>query len=324
MQSRSSPLALVLTVAAAVNAQPVPPPIPSASLVEGQPRELGAVHWLRGFDAARAQARTTSKPLLVLFDEVPGCQNCVGFGKDVLTDALLVEAAETLFVPVAVFNNKPGEDARTLAAFGEPAWNNPVVRVIDPDTAKDLGPRVGDNYSVTAVASLMAESLGTHKAEVPGYLGLLASAAPGTRTERAVFAMDCFWEGEARLGSLEGVVSTRAGFVDGKECVEVEFDPGRRAFADLVKAARKADCLHTVYTRSAAQQKTAEALVGELAKLSATPFRASENDTKYQIRHSAYARVPMTQTQATRVNSALALGADPRVWLSPRQAALAK
>ncbi len=36
------------------------------------PVELGAVSWLRDFNAATKQARTTSKPLLVLFQEVPG------------------------------------------------------------------------------------------------------------------------------------------------------------------------------------------------------------------------------------------------------------
>lgn len=36
------------------------------------PVELGAVPWLRDFDAAVTKARTEKKPLLVLFQEVPG------------------------------------------------------------------------------------------------------------------------------------------------------------------------------------------------------------------------------------------------------------
>ena len=36
------------------------------------PIELGEVHWLRGFDAALEKAKRSDKPVLVLFQEVPG------------------------------------------------------------------------------------------------------------------------------------------------------------------------------------------------------------------------------------------------------------
>ena len=36
------------------------------------PVELGLVRWRRGFEAAAVEAREADKPLLVLFDEVPG------------------------------------------------------------------------------------------------------------------------------------------------------------------------------------------------------------------------------------------------------------
>ena len=35
-------------------------------------RELGKVRWWRDFAAAKAEAKKTKKPLLILFDEVPG------------------------------------------------------------------------------------------------------------------------------------------------------------------------------------------------------------------------------------------------------------
>lgn len=290
-------------------------PVP---LVEGQAKELGGVRWQRGFDRAAASARASNKPLLVLFDEVPGCHTCVSFGAEVLTDALLVEAAETLFVPVAVFNNTTGDDAKTLESFGEPAWNNPVIRAVDPSTRKDLGPRVSDGYSVVAVASSMAAALKTGGQEVPGYLALLSAGATG-RTEKAVFAMYCFWEGEARLGGLDGVVATSAGFLDGKECVEVEFDPERLAFKDLLSAAKRMDCLHGVYTSTDAQQGEARLRVGSLAKRAPTAMKVSASDTKFRLSNSEYSPVPMSDTQACRVNGALATGEDAKRFLSPRQ-----
>ncbi len=89
------------------------------------PEELGAVHWLRSFKTAQAESKRQQKPILVLFQEVPGCATCTRYGNQVLRHPLLVDAIESLFVPVAIYNNTPGDDAETLHSFGEPAWNNP-------------------------------------------------------------------------------------------------------------------------------------------------------------------------------------------------------
>lgn len=296
----------------------VPPALEPLPMVPGQPVELGAVRWGRDFEEAARRATESRRPLLVLFDEVPGCHNCTSFGENVLTNALVVEAAETLFVPVAVYNNKGGEDARVLKRFNEPAWNNPVVRVIDPRSEKDLAPRVSETYAPAPVAAAMRAALRAGGSEPPVWLGLLADSAP-EKTETATFAMFCFWEGEAKLGSLDGVLSTSAGFLDGRECVTVEFDPERLPFRTLVQRARTLDCLHRVYTTTAEQQLTASGLVGADARRAVGPARVSESDTSYRLRHSDYAAVPMTPTQATRVNAALAAGENPDRFLSPRQ-----
>ncbi|MFM9957124.1 MAG: VPGUxxT family thioredoxin-like (seleno)protein, type 2 [Phycisphaerales bacterium] len=297
-----------------------PPTLAALALPAGKPKELGAVRWLRGYDSAATRAREARRPLLVLFNEVPGCHTCVSFGKEVLTDALLVEAAESLFTPLAVYNNIGGEDAMTLDRFREPAWNNPVVRVIDPANNKDLTTRVGDNYGIGTVAAAMATGLKAGGTEPPGYLKLLAQTpAPESKTERAVFAMFCFWEGEAKLGGLTGVVSTSSGFMDGKECVEVEFDPARLSFRDLIKAAKQMDCLHATYTTTIDQQAVASSLVGSRAHRATGTMRVSESDTKYHLSRSAYREVPMTPMQACRVNAELGAGREPETWLSPKQ-----
>jgi len=40
--------------------------------VENQVEELGQVHWGRSLDEAKAQSAESGKPILVLFQEVPG------------------------------------------------------------------------------------------------------------------------------------------------------------------------------------------------------------------------------------------------------------
>lgn len=56
----------MLDAALVLLAQSLPAPPPE------QPVELGAVRWERDYSAARERARTEAKPLLVLFQEVPG------------------------------------------------------------------------------------------------------------------------------------------------------------------------------------------------------------------------------------------------------------
>jgi len=48
-----------------------PAPSPGASALR-QPRELGAVQWQRRVEPALDEAKRSNKPLLLLFQEVPG------------------------------------------------------------------------------------------------------------------------------------------------------------------------------------------------------------------------------------------------------------
>ena len=76
-----------------------------------QPEELGAVNWQRNFEQSFAEAERIGKPVFILFQEVPGCSTCRNYGNNVLSHPLIVEAIETLFVPIVVYNNKGGKDA---------------------------------------------------------------------------------------------------------------------------------------------------------------------------------------------------------------------
>ena len=67
------------------------------------PVELGDVHWMRNYDEAVAESKRQCKPILILFQEVPGCQTCRQYGSEVLTHPLIVEAIETHFIPLAIF-----------------------------------------------------------------------------------------------------------------------------------------------------------------------------------------------------------------------------
>jgi len=259
------------------------------------PAELGDIAWMRNFEQAKATAVRTGRPLLVLFDEVPGCQTCVRYGQAVLSHPLIVEAAETEFVPVAVYNNVPGPDREVLRRFGEPTWNNPVVRIVDAEF-QALSPRVNGDYSQAGLLRAMTSALRKAGRSVPSYLALLEEQVAGPKAATAHYSMYCFWSGEVCLGELPGVRSTRAGFAEGKEVVEVHYDPTQVTRARL--------------------DATAKACGAPLATHS---FRGSAKDDKYQLKHSPLKAVPMTRLQSTRVNARLGKRQDPLALLSARQ-----
>eukprot|EP00056_Hartaetosiga_gracilis_P015820 m.3180 g.3180 ORF g.3180 m.3180 type:complete len:161 (-) comp3296_c0_seq1:42-524(-) len=138
-------------------------------------RELGRVSWSRDYDTSLQRAKEEEKPILLLFQEVPGCGTCVGYGQTALSNAAIVEATETLFVPVAVFNNKQGKDLEVLKKYGEPTWNNPVVRIITCDE-KELCPRLAGDYSVEGLAHSMVTALKAIGSTPPHDLVALAAA----------------------------------------------------------------------------------------------------------------------------------------------------
>jgi len=105
-----------------------------------------------------------------------------------LSHPLLVEAIENEFHPVVVHNNKKGRDAEILKRFKEPAWNNPVVRILDAK-GKDLIARKGGIYDVPSMATRMVLALEAAKKPVPAYLQLLALSDPARVVRKASFAM---------------------------------------------------------------------------------------------------------------------------------------
>ncbi|CAB1077996.1 hypothetical protein D1AOALGA4SA_5765 [Olavius algarvensis Delta 1 endosymbiont] len=145
------------------------------------PIEVGDVRWGRDFDAASENSAETGKPMLVLFQEVPGCSGVREFGREVLTNPTLVAAIENEFIPVLVYNNRPGgQDRDLLNRFQEPAWNYQVIRFIDA-AGHDIIPRKDRVWTTSGVASRMIEALIAANRPVPQYLEALTKAeAKGT------------------------------------------------------------------------------------------------------------------------------------------------
>jgi len=138
------------------------------------PVEVGDVQWGRDFDAALKESAATGKPVLILFQEIPGCSGVRKFGREVLTNPLLVEAMENQFVPLLVYNNRSdGMDHRLLKRYREPAWNYQVIRFLDSD-GNDIIPRKDRVWTTKGVASRMIQALTAAKRSIPQSLKDLA------------------------------------------------------------------------------------------------------------------------------------------------------
>ena len=285
--------------------------------IRSNPVEVGKVAWRRDLDGALQESQSTKKPVLVLFQEVPGCAGCQKFGREVLSNPLLVEAIEETFLPVVVYNNRgSGKDAALLKRFNEPAWNYQVIRFLDA-SGKDIVPRKDKIWTTGGVATRMIDALKLAKRPVPKYLETIAGVSPNESSDHAAFAMSCFWTGEYKLGKIDGVLATEAGWLDGREVTLVRFDKNRVSLNSLAQQAAKVQCAQKVYTQSG---KPIAGLKG--GKLDRGYRTASAGDQKRQVsRWTALRKVPgLNAMQLTKINSLAPDSMQQAVtWLSPKQ-----
>ena len=298
---------LILLLKVTVTAQ-------SFTYANNNPVELGKVNWLRNYDKALQVAENKNRPIFLLFQEVPGCGNCTKYGNDILSHPLIVEAIEDLFVPLAIYNNKQGHDKDILDHFGEPSWNNPVVRFLD-NSGKIEGDRIANFRSRALLVQSMIDALEKNKIRVPGYLINLEKefASEENGTEEFYLSMYCFWTGEKEIVGINGVVGTEAGFMHGREVVKVEYDSKLTGANRIAAKAGKVHCADEIFTNDPIKSKLPMQKIGKYRK---------DRQDKYYLLNSRYRSIPMTEYQKSLVNSELGSGRYPEHLLSPRQLSL--
>lgn len=277
-----------------------------------QPQELGYVNWLRDYDKALERAKEENKPVLILFQEVPGCSTCQYYGNEILRHPFIVELVESHFIPLAIYNNKRGKDLEILKKYNEPTWNNPVVRIVD-EQGENLVSRLAGNYSLVGLADNIRQGLVLSGQTVPSYLELWHKELTGQNSkEEAFLSMYCFWTGEKEIAQIDGILGTEAGFMHGREVVKITYDSNKTDLKKVVKSAEKVQCADQVFADGNHTQKI-DKKVGRYRK---------DREDKFYLTKSPLRFVPMTNLQATKVNSALGTNQDPLVFLSDRQIAL--
>ena len=282
-----------------------------------QPTELGQVHWLRDYDDALSQSVEKDLPVFIFFQEVPGCHTCSTFGNKVMSHPLLVEAIETHFVPLVIYNNKGGADGKILKKYKEPTWNNPVIRIVNSN-GKDIVKRHAGAYNPAQVVNTIQDALLASNQLVPNYLDLLQQEL-ANNNEEVVLSMYCFWTGEREIGSIQGVQSTQAGYMNGTEVVKVSYDPGQISYEELLSASAKKSCADIVYTDDSGEKQIAKNK--NISSKGTNKYRVDSQD-KYYLSQTDYQNIPMLSVQATKVNAIVAKRQSPTDVLSPRQLAV--
>ncbi len=267
-------------------------------MLTGQSVELGEVNWNRSYDEALAFSKEQNKPVFLLFQEVPGCATCRNYGKNVLSNPLVVDVIENYFVPLAIFNNKGGEDKKILEKYKEPSWNNPVVRIVNSE-GENIAKRVSGNYSASGVLEAIIQSFAERRMQIPQEILLLQDILNTNPTNEATYSMYCFWSGEKTFGKLDGVYETQAGWQNGKEVVKVIYDEDKISERQLTSKGKQANCADDLVETGS--------------------FR-KDKDPKYYLKKSKYRVLPMHPLQAARINSLIGEGVtDLNPWLFPSQ-----
>jgi hypothetical protein len=133
----------------------------------------------------------------------------------VFSHPLVVEAIASKAAAVALVGAEGGEVSAA-----------PALRFIGSD-GKDLAPPLEGAMRPHVVVNSLSSAIEKQTGAALGYLVVVAEELRSVERElpKAVFAMGCFWEGQAKLGGLTGVIDARVGMLDGHEVVELYFDP---------------------------------------------------------------------------------------------------
>ena len=245
--------------------------------------------------------------------------------ESVLHNPLLIEAAESLFLPIACI----GDDNLTLPmtemlarrsnfiSIQEPLKNGPCIRIMTNSISRSRPAgtvSVKRELSVSSVALSMAEALRYLGRPVPTYLQLL-SKQNIQRTmihdriysskRNLYFSLNDFELGEAFFAGFDGVISIKSGRINGIKTIRISYDSTRISFSHLVYEAIHNKMAHRIYyattdERVAIFTKSSDACVHfQTCKL--LNF-VEDCDSKHALRKTVLRFVPLSSIQSSLVN----------------------
>ncbi len=121
-----------------------------------------------------------------------------------------------------------------------------------------------------------------------------------------------------KLGQIEGVVRTEAGFFKGREVTLVEYVPELLALEDLARRAKQAGVADAVHLDPGSPGPLARITAGQ--PLDESYRTAPACDQKKQIQGTPFSRLQLSAGQATKVNAFVRQDPGKALeWLTPIQ-----
>lgn len=219
-----------------------------------------------------------------------------------MTNPIVHAVAENHFIPVMIVNNRSGYDSTILKKFGEPAWNYQVIRFIAEDE-KDIIPRHGKVWTTLPLLKRMKLALEQQKKPVPRYLDLGIDELDTSYHRTVAISQYCYWTGEVKLGQIDGVIKTEAGWEDGHEVTKIVYNSRVLDIKSLLKQATELKCATGVYIRDENDLKIAKDAAILPAKALSNNYRvAKASDQKKQVNTLTFPK-SVTMAQLTKFNA---------------------
>lgn len=201
-----------------------------------------------------------------------------------------------------------------LQLYGEPPWNFQVFRLLDSEGA-DLVPRVDMLRTTNMLCEWLMHTFDVRELEAPTTLDMVRQETYQVdhpqRIELATFAMHCYWVGEQKLGGIDGVLRTRAGWIDEREVVEVQFNSQLVSYADLLARAAELECMDRVFTHDRDQERIAKRTHRDRMESLTRAARGVEaTEQWYHLRRHPLGHLPLTPVQCTKLNAAATYAAS--------------
>lgn len=269
------------------------------------------IPWHDALEVALAQSRTNGKPVLAILQDTPNCANCQSFQRDITANPLLAEAVADEFIALKLDRRQ----VRGLAAASH------SLLFLDA-AGQPLIPSSVQAKSASDIAARMIQALKATQRPVPNYLHAAAMELDAVKHKQAAFAMFCYWVGEYELGKIDGVVTTEAGWLEGREVTLVRYHQDELTLPDLARKAAEVKCARKVFAPAESERREiADSIRLTVGTLDDRYRIAKPSDQKKQIQHWDLSGVSnLTPMQLTKIN-ALAPDNPKRAleWLSPRQ-----
>lgn len=162
-----------------------------------------------------------------------------------------------------------------------------MIRFLD-SKGNDILPRRDQINTKAALIPRMVNALAKAKQTIPAPLKLKQLSLDTPHIKQIAFSQHCFWTGESRIGALPGVLTTEAGWLDGREVTLVSYHEKTISTAKLTQQARAFGVADQVYTPD---------------KIRKGYRKARSSDQKKQIQGTRYAKLKLTPEQACKVNA---------------------